>query len=183
MKQSIGKRITISKQESETIIKIDGTVEGWMNHALLGWVFMWTMIGLYVAYFVFYGDSEEDQFYFFLTYLAFWAYFEMKAVYSWLYRVKGYELVRIAKDGWYIKRAVFSFGKVTRYVKENIKDLRKVKHDRKSVTSAFNKSFWVMGNEQIVFDYFEKPIGIGMHLTEKDRDGLLVFLRKEMKKK
>ena len=183
MKLSIGDRITVSKQEKETIIRIDGTVEGWMNHALLGWLVMWTSIGVYVANFAFFGDAESDQKFFFLTYLAFWFYFEIKAVYSWLFRVKGYELIRITQDGWYIKRAVFSFGKVVRYVRENIKDLKKVEHDRKSVTSAFNKSFWVMGNEQLVFDYIGKNVGIGMHLTAKDRDALLVFLRKLMKKR
>jgi hypothetical protein len=182
MKKSIGNRITISAQNQETIVRIDGTVESWMNHALLGWVIMWTLIGAYVANFVFFGDSEEDQFYFFLTYLAFWGYFEMKAVYSWLYRVKGYELIRIAQDGWYIKRAVFSFGKVSRYVKENIKDLEKVSGESKSITTAFNKSFWVMGNEQLKFEYFGKNVGIGMHLVAKDRDALYTFLRKELKR-
>ncbi len=183
MKLSIGERITVSRQEKDTIIMIDGTVESWMNHALLGWVLMWTAIGLYVAYFLYSGQAEEGQTFFFLTYLMFWLYFEAKALYSWLFRVKGFELIKITSDAWYIKRSVFSYGKVIRYVKENVKDLRKVENDRKSVTAAFNKSFWVVGNEQLVFDYIGKNVGIGMHLTEKDRNELLAYLRKVMKKK
>ena len=183
MKLSIGERITVSRQDKETIIMIDGTIESWMNHALLGWVVMWTAIGFYVAYFLYSGKAEEGQIFFFLTYLMFWLYFEAKAIYSWLFRVKGFELIKITPDAWYIKRSVFSFGKVVRYVKENVKDLRKVESDRKSVVSGFNKSFWVVGNEQLAFNYIGKNIGIGMHLTEKDRSELLVFLRKVMKKK
>lgn len=182
MKRSIGDRITISKQEKETIIKIDGTVEGWMNHALLGWIFMWSVIGFYVAYFVFSGKAEEEQRFFLYTYLMFWVYFEIKAVYSWLFRVWGYELIRVTPSGMYIKKAVFSFGKVVRYVRENIKNLRKVETDRKSIVGAFNKSFWVIGNQQLVFDYIGKNVGLGMHLTPKDRDELLVFLRQQMKR-
>ena len=183
MKKSIGNRITISQQEKETIIRIDGTIEGWMNHALLGWLVMWTIVGGYVAYFAFWGGAEEDQKFFFITYLLFWFYFEVKAFYSWIFRVSGFELIKITPDAWYIKRSVLSFGKVTRYVKENVKELNRVENDRKSVTSAFNKSFWVMGNERISFDYIGKKVGVGMHLVDKDRDALLMFLRKVSKRK
>ena len=183
MKKSIGKRITISQQDKETIIRVDGTVEGWMNHALLGWLIMWTAIGAYVFYFAFWGGAEQDQKLFFITYLLFWLYFEVKAFYSWIFRVKGFELIKITPEAWYLKRAVFTFGKVTRYVRENVKDISKVENDRKSVTSAFNKSFWVMGNERISFDHFGQKVGIGMHLDDKDRDALLAYLRKMMKRR
>ena len=183
MKQAIGDRITTSKKDQETIVKIDGTVEPWMNHALLGWVVLWSMTGFYVMYFIYSGKAQGDQFFFFLTYLTFWVFFEYKAVYSWLFRVRGYELIRITSDAIYIKRAVFSFGKVQRYVRENIKDLRKVPQGEKSFNAVYNKSFWVMGNEQLVFDYIGKNVGIGMHLNEKETASLLMFLRKTLKRK
>lgn len=183
MKQSIGDRITISKQDSETIIRIDGTVESWMNHALLGWVVMWSFTGLYVIHYLYSGKADSDQVFFFITYLAFWGYFEFKAVYSWLFRVRGYELIKINSEALFIKRGVFSFGKVHRYVRENIKDLAKVEMEKNSLNAVYNKSFWVMGNEQIVFRYIGKNIGIGMHLTEKDTAALLMMIRKTLKKK
>ncbi|MFT4755305.1 MAG: hypothetical protein ACI85Q_002874 [Salibacteraceae bacterium] len=183
MKQSIGQRITISKKESETIIRINGTVEGWMNHALLGWVFLWSMTGLYVIYFLFSGKAQDDQYFFFITYLTFWSFFEYKAVYSWLFRVKGYELIKVLPDAVYIKRGVFSFGKMKRYVRENIKDLKKVSQENNSLSSVYNKSFWVMGNEQIMFNYIGENVGFGMHLTQKDTSALLLLVRKMLKKK
>lgn len=183
MKQSIGERITISKKDSETIIRIDGTVESWMNHALLGWVTLWTLTGLYVIYYLNSGKAQQDQVFFFITYLAFWAYFEYKAVYSWLFRVKGYELIKINPDALYIKRAVFSFGKVNRYVRENVKDVNKVEMDKKSVNAVYNKSFWVMGNERLMFKYIGKNVGFGMHLNDKDTGALLTFVRKTLKRK
>ena len=183
MKQSIGERITVSKQDSETIIRIDGTVEKWMNHALMGWVFMWSMIGLYVMYFLYSGKAQSEQLFFFITYLVFWAFFEYKAIYSLLFRLKGYELIKISSDSVYIKRGVFSFGKVQRYVRDNVKELKKVEDDKKSLSSVYNKSFWVMGNEKLMFQYIGKNVGIGMHLTEKDASTLLMFIRKTLKKK
>ncbi|MGB0390776.1 MAG: hypothetical protein ACPGRC_06380 [Salibacteraceae bacterium] len=183
MKQSIGERITWSKKDSETIIRIDGTVESWMNHALFGWVVMWTFTGLYVVYYLYSGKADSSQFFFFITYLTFWGYFEYKALYSWLFRVKGYELIKINPDAIYIKRAVFSFGKVHRYVRDNVKDLSKVEMEKKSLNAVYNKSFWVMGNEQIMFRYIGKNIGFGMHLNEKDTSALLMFTRKVLKRK
>jgi len=184
MKSAIGNRITLSKKDKETIVKISGTIESWMNHALLGWVMMWTAMGLYVAYYIFTGKAvTENMFYFFITYLAFWAFFEIKAVYSWLFRVFGYELIKITPTYVFVKRSLFGFGKSGRYDRENIKELKKVEISRKSVNGAFNKSFWVMGNEQIQFESLGKTHGFGMHLEEADRNELLVFLRRVMKKK
>lgn len=184
MKSVIGNRITISKQEKETIIKISGTIEPWMNNALLGWLVLWTVIGSYVVYYVFTGKTQgENMFYYFITYLAFWGYFEFKALYSWLFRVYGYELIKITGSEIFVKRSLLGYGKVKRFDRENVTDFRKVVTNRKSVNAGFNKSFWVMGNEQIEFDSLGQLYGFGMHLEEKDRNELLVFLRRVLKKK
>lgn len=183
MKLSIGERITVSKQDKETIIKILGKTEGWMNHALLGWLILWTFTGLYVVYYVFSGKLTSDQLFFFITYIVFWFYFEIKVLYSWLYKTYGFELIKITPNEWYIKKSVFSYGKVQRYTRENIKDIRKVKADQKSINAALNKSFWIVGNEQIVFDYIGKSVGIGVHLNAKDQGELLMQIRKTMKRK
>lgn len=182
MRLTIGDRITVSKQEKEYIIKIMGQIEPWMNHALLGWVLMWTAIGAYVLYFLFSGKANSDQVFFFYAYIAFWAYFEIKAIHSWLFRSYGFELIKITPNEMYVKRSIFSYGKVKRYVRENIKDLKKVEADRKSINGAFNKSFWVMGNEKIQFHYIGKEVGIGMHLEDKERNELVMQLRKILKR-
>lgn len=183
MKSSIGNRITISSKDRETIIKISGTIEPWMNHALLGWLIMWSAIGAYVIYYMLTNTLSSNEFFFFLTYVAFWLYFEIKALYSWLFRAFGFELIKITPAELYIKRYLFGYGKATRYDRDNIKDLRKLEMDRKSLSGAYNKSFWVMGNEQIQFDFIGKEIGLGMHLEEKDRNELLVQIRRFLKKK
>jgi len=184
MKSAIGNRITVSKMDKETIIRISGTIEPWMNHALLGWLVMWTAMGAYVAYYIFTGKAvTENMFYFFITYLAFWTYFEVKALYSWLFRMYGYELIKITSSHLFVKRTLFGYGKVKRFDRENIVDLKKVEVSRKSVNGAFNKSFWVMGNEQIQFESLGKVQGFGMHLEEKERNELLVYLRRVLKKK
>ena len=183
MKQSIGERITVSKKDTETIIRIEGTVEGWMNHALLGWVVMWSFLGLYVIYYLVSGKAEGERFFFFLSYIMFWGYFEYKAIYGWLFKTKGYELIKVAPDALYIKRALFSYGKVQRYVRENINELRKLDQYDRSLAAVYNKSFWVIGNEQIVFEYLGKNVGFGMHLNETDAKALLQIVRKTLKKK
>lgn len=182
MKQSIGERITLSQKDSELVIKILGTIETWMNHALLGWIIMWTLMGAYVAYFAFSGKATDDQFWFLLTYLAFWVYFEAKAVYSWLFRVYGFELVKITSTELVLKKSLFTYGKVLRFNRENIKNVHQADPFQKSVVTAFNKSFWVMGNEQVLFESIGQTYGFGMHLNEKDAGQLMAVVKKFLKK-
>ena len=100
-----------------------------------------------------------------------------------MFRVNGYELIKILPDAVYIKRGVFSFGKMKRFVRDNVKDLKKVEQEDKSLSAVYNKSFWVMGNEQLMFHYIGNNIGFGMHLSEKDSSALLQFIRKVLKRK
>jgi hypothetical protein len=143
---------------------------------------MWTLAGAYVFYYLIAGNAVGEQFWFFVTYLVFWGYFEYKALHSFLYHKYGFELMKITPTEILIKHDIFGFGKTRTYQRGNVKDWERVEHSRKSYSAAFNKSFWVVGNQQLQFPYLGKQVPFGMHLTEQERDKLLVNLRKEMKR-
>lgn len=181
MRLAIQDRITVSRENKELIVKINGFLEGWMTMTLVFWLVMWSFAGFYVIYYLSTGKAVGQQFWFFITYLVFWGYFEYKALHSFLYHKYGFELMKITPTEVYIKQDIFGFGKTRKYLRENISEWEKVIHDRKSYSAAFNKSYWVVGNQQLQFMYLGKPVTLGIHLTEKERDKLLVTLRKESK--
>lgn len=182
MRQTIGERISISREKKELIVKVNGHLEGWMTMTLVFWIVMWSCAGAYVFYYVIQGKAVGEQFWFFITYLFFWGYFEYKGIHSYLYHKFGFEIMKMTPTEMYIKQDVFGFGKTRKYNRENVQEWERVEHDRKSYSAAFSKSYWVVGNQQLQFMYLGKPITFGMHLSEQERDKLLVSLRKESKR-
>lgn len=183
MKKSIGERITVSKQDEELIIKILGKQEKWMESALLSWVVVWTLVGGYVLFYMLNYDLSREENLFFVVYLTFWGYFEFVSVKAWLYKRFGFELIRLDNEFLYHKVDVLGKGKLKRYLRSNIRSLRLNEGDPRSFSGAYSKSFWVIGNEQIKFDYLEKSAAIGMHLEEKEAKEVIQLLRKNLKNK
>lgn len=182
MKKTIGDKITASVEQKELIIKIPGTMPKWMEHALLSWIILWGIMGVYVFYYVLTSDLPEKNVFFFSAYLAFWAYFFWKSLYAYLFKKFGFELIAFDKDFLHYKRSIFSYGKVKKYKTSNIREFIKTEHDPKSFGQAYQKSFWVIGNERIQFQFLEKRIGLGMHLNEQETKSVKQLLNQHLKK-
>lgn len=183
MRRNIGDKITVSKDEKELIIKIPGSVESWMENALLGWVILWSIMGLYVLYYMMSNNLSNEEQVFFAVYIAFWIYFEYKSVVAYMYKKIGYELIRIDGEFLYYRIVVFGKGKLKRFMLENIRNIHVAKDDAKSFASAYNKSFWVMGNERIIFQHLEKQAAFGMHLSPDEAKEIVQMVRKRIKSK
>ena len=183
MRRSIGDKITVSKTDKELIVKIPGTIEKWMENALLGWVIMWTIMGLYVFYYVSYYELEREPRIFFIVYLAFWAYFEYKSVVSWLFKKYGFELIRVDNEFLYHKVDILGKGKLKRFLLDNVKGMHVNEELDKSMSSVYNKSFWVMGNERIAFQHIDKEAVLGMHLKTNEAKEIVNLINKRIKKR
>jgi hypothetical protein len=181
MKKEIGDNISISKEDEEVLIKIINPLEGWQEMALLGWLVLWTSLGIYVTFYLFNAGLERDAYIFFIVYLSFWGYFEYKALHGYLFKKFGYELIKINKEKLLYKRSLFKRGKIKNYLRKNIKGFRLFEPSKKSFAAAYNKTFWTVGNEQIEFDYLGGKVSFGMHLEEKDARQLTVFLNRQLK--
>jgi len=182
MRQAIGNRITMSKRDGELIVKITSRMEGWQEMALLGWLVVWTSMGIYVLYYLLFAGLAREQQFFFLTYLAFWGWFEYKVLYAYLFKRFGFELLRFRSGEFYLQRNLFGLGKVKRYLVENIQKFQKVEHSQKSFSASYNRSFWVVGNEQVHFRYLDQDIALGMHLSDEETSKLLNYLNQNFRK-
>lgn len=181
MRRSIGDKVTVSKDDKELIIKIPGSIEKWMENALLSWVIVWSLIGLYVTFYMFAYDLSKDEQVFFAVYLAFWGYFEYKSVRAWMFKRFGFELIRLDGEFMYHKIDILGRGKLKRFMTENIKGLRVNDEEDKNFSYAYNKSFWILGNERIAFDYMGKKAVFGMHMDDKDAKEVVQLIRKRIK--
>ncbi|MAX80950.1 MAG: hypothetical protein CL843_12350 [Crocinitomicaceae bacterium] len=182
MKKNVGKNTTVSKQEGELIIKITGTLpEKWMEHSILAWVILWSSLGGIILYYMIAGEFSGEQKSFFMAYLAFWGYFEYKSLHAFLYKKIGYELIRI-KDGYmYYKRNIIGVEKPKRFDLKNISELGLIQHSRKSFAGAYNKSFWVVGNEQVGFKHLTKKMALGIQISEKEAKEIIRLIRTAIK--
>lgn len=183
MRKEISENISISKQDSETVIKIHSPLENWQEAVLLAWLVLWTVLGTGILYYLLSGKFGSDQTIFFIVYLAFWLYFEFHGLRSFLYKKYGYELVKINNSKLLYKRNLFGTGKIRHYTLKNISRFQMIEHAQKSFAAAYSKSFWTIANERIIFKYLDTKGLLGMHLDDKDARELLRFLNNEIKRR
>lgn len=178
MKKSLGTNTTISKQNNETIIKVSGTLpEKWMEHALLAWVIVWSTLGSIVFYYWVNGNFTSDQKAFFMVYLAFWGFFEYRSVYSLLYKKFGYELLKLKDGHLYYTKNFLGLGKAHRYDLKNVSELGIIEHSRRSFAGAYNKSFWIVGNERVGFNHISKKVALAMQVTDKEAKEIVRLIK------
>jgi len=176
MSEDYQNRVSISKNKEETVITINGKIERWQEALLLSWVAMWTILGGYVLFQLF-GDYPRETKLSFFVYLVFWAYFEIKGTHALLWRLYGMERVKVTDEEILFKRDIKSYGKVVRYQRHNIKDLRVNDGNAKNFGAVYHSSFWVVKGGNVLFDYLGKTIAIGVQLNESDAKKVMKALR------
>lgn len=178
----IGERITYKTDNGQLEVSISGKIPKWQETLLFGWAIAWSLCGLFILQYLF-GDWPKEQKLFLVAYLAFWAYFEYKAVYAWLWRKYGFESITIKNGDLFLKNDLLGRGKVTKYFTQNIKDFGFLNTNPKSFGSVYFNSFWMVGGETIGFKHLSQKVTLGRQLNEKDAAKLIGVLRKHFKKK
>lgn len=157
---------------------ISPKIQGWEMYLLTFWVFSWTFAGLFVFTQLFAG-YDKDTTLFMICFMVFWLYFEYRIGYVWMWRRKGFELIKIEDGKLSYKRSVKKYGKVYDFYLDNIekfgKEVMKI-----SYANVLSNSFWVIGGERLRFDYQGKEIKIGVQLDEKESDEAVKVIRHAM---
>ena len=184
MSKQIGKQISIEQEKSTTQITITDRLEGWMRMALLGWIVVWLSLGIYVIGYLFRFDLAREALLFFVIYLAFWGWFAYKSLYAYLFKTYGFEWVEIDTE-----KGLLSYGRTilgvssvkSQFTPNQIDKVERVEQGERSFGSAYSKSFWIVGNEQLQLMGENKNQLIGMHLSPKDANALLGELNRRIK--
>lgn len=197
MEKWIGDRISTFTDKDFTSIIILPKRKRWKEAILFTWVLNFTLVGCAVIYVFFNMDIINNsqtqlegtpvevlqkQKIYLAVFIAFWAYFEYKVVKGFLWIVFGKEMIKIDRDGIFIKNSIFSYGKSTRYFHDNIKNIGLIEHKAFSFGFDYENAFWRKGTDSIIFDYKNKPISFGKKLDEKDANLLMRFIVDRQKK-
>lgn len=179
MKQ-LSNRIWVEEEGQSTRIEISAKLESWKQTLLLSWFVAWTFCGLVIISQLF-VDQTRDMYVALVVYVSFWVYFEYKIAHAVLWRLYGKEVLVIEPGLLRVKRDIRGYGKVIQYFQENMRQLRIVDKNPKSFAQSYQRSFWVIGGEQIVFENLGATQGFGLQLEETEAKKLLQFMRKKIK--
>jgi hypothetical protein len=105
---------------------------------------------------------------FLLIWLAFWTKGGLTALRSFLWQLRGEEIVEVGRQGIQLSQPIFGTGKVNEYKASEVVDLRR----------AEGKAIPRSGSGQVMpdsleFDYMFETVGFGAGLEEKAADELL----------
>ncbi len=172
----MSERIKITGNKTEKSIEIFSIKDRSKQNILLVWFILWTISGIIIFSQFFMPSSREVK----LTYavwMAFWVYFEYKASVLLTWRRKGKEVIKLVDDQIIITREVNGRGIDVKYEKEKIKNLRMVDFNDRKVQARVQPLYWSMGSETILFDYDNKPVALGLQLTQNEANDVLKQLR------
>ncbi len=178
----IGERICYSVDSGKVQVTINGKIPKWQESLLFVWVIAWSLCGVFIVQYLF-GDWAKEQKLFLLVYLAFWGFFEYKAVHAYLWRKFGFEHITLENGELFLKNDILGKGKPTKYFTQNIKEFGWINADKKSFGNVYFSSFWMVGGETIGFVHLGQKVAFGRQLDEKEAVKLIGVLRKYFKKK
>ncbi len=184
MSKRIGKSISIEQEKGKTSITVLDRLEGWMRMALLGWIVVWTSLGLYVISYLFRADLPKESILFFIVYLVFWGWFAYKSIYAYLFKTYGFEWIVIDNDTKLLSygRSLFGMANTkSQFTPDQVQKVVRVEAGERSFGSTYSKSFWIVGNEQLQLLGEGKTQLFGMHLSAKDANALLGEVNRKIK--
>lgn len=171
----ISERVSYLKKENELTIIITGKIEKTKETLLLTWLLAWTFCGFFIISQLFMDYTREEKLYF-IVFISFWAFFEFKILKVFRWRKWGKEYLRLTPEKLTIKKSITEYAKADDYFIENIKNWQIIPKSKTNFFQLAEKSFWVLGDDCIQFDYQFKTITFGMQLTEKETSSILKLL-------
>jgi len=187
----ISERISFHRHDEYTTILISTKVEKWKESLLYGWLMLWVLVGIVIAYVLVTGNyldlasdnTPKNQLQLFLIiFLVFWAYYLYKIVRVYIWRKKGVEYFKLNKDSLVIKRAFGKIGRAHSYMYNNMGPIKIVEQKERSFSAVMQSAFWDIGNERLSFEYHDKSIIFGIQLEAVESKKLKEFLSSEIKK-
>lgn len=183
----IGEQISFVESDTKTTILIIPKTSGVFRALFGAWVAMWIVIGIAAVWgwFTFIGKDKDQsvnnqQEIFMWIFMAFWTYYFIRVIRSFLWVMFGREFIKIDKISFSMKRGIGQFGKMNEYFLENISKMEMHLPKEKSFQQAYENSPWIQGGERIQFEYLTKTYRFGRKLNEKDAKMLFQFVTKKV---
>jgi hypothetical protein len=175
----LSQRVSLDRSKGRLSIVISARLSRAREALLITWCLAWIACGGYVIHeMTQLGPGRERQFLF--AFLAFWLYFMVRIGRVLLWRLKGFELLRVKEGTLTIKNSVFGFGRAHDYFIDNISSLTLLELDPTSWKFQLNESFWVMGGERLCFQHVGRQVIFGKGLDAGEASRVLALVKAEL---
>lgn len=176
----ISERVSVERHKDRTTVVISARPAPLQHTLLVTWLVAWTLCGAYFIHsLVTTGDAELRRG--LLIMLAFWAYFELHVVRTFLWRTRGFELWRVQGGVLTVKQSLWRFGRAHDYFVENIEGFGPLNHDKNSWKWQVNDSFWNRGMERLGFTHTGRKVAMGRGLNDQEAAALLRTMDRTLK--
>lgn len=177
----ISDRVSVDRSKGRLSVVISARLPRMQEALLVAWAMAWLFIGAYVAYSIAQTPAgRERQFLF--AFMAFWLYFALRVGRVTLWRLRGFESIRVKDGVLTLKNSIFGYGRAREHFVENISGLALLEVDPRSWKWQLNESFWVMGGERLRFETTGRQVVFGKGLNADEAARVLATLKAELAK-
>ena len=176
----ISERVSLEHRPDGVSVVITARLPRVQEALLVTWFAAWCVIGVFYAYETVHLPAGEKRS-FYLLFMLGWAWIAFRIGRVVLWRLKGFELLRIKGGVFTIKNSVLGYGRARDHFVENIKQFGLLEVDETSWKWQLNDSFWVIGGERVGFEHVGKKVAIGKGLTREEAERVAQLLERALK--
>lgn len=164
-----GPRHTTTEQADGVVIRIPSKrnifIIGFLTLWLCGWLAgeVGAPIGLFTA-----ARNDPGAVAFMVVWLCLWTVGGAFTIYTWLWQIKGCEVVTVSPTALSIKREIFGYGRTRQYDPVEIRQLRVAPLTYNPFDFRGSMAFWGVGGGALAFDYGFKTFRFGAGVDEAE---------------
>jgi hypothetical protein len=177
----IGDLVSVKDSKDQLSIVISGIGQKWEKIVLAVWSTIWLLVGGYFINQLF-SEGERQYKLFVLVFLCFWAFYFYKAMQMFLWRMAGYQSIRIVDDKLILRNFSGVKPKEKTYFVNNIERMEVLALKDKSLNRAYYSGFWVKGLKMVSFYHKGKKIDFAPQISTNEARALSQLLSKRIVK-
>jgi hypothetical protein len=142
------------------------------------WIVGWSFGEIFVTRELLIGHDAAPKA-FMGAWLVMWTIGGACAIYTWLWTLKGREIILLRPDALVIKRDLLGFGWPKEYDIQHAKNFRVAPMSMNPIDFASALNFWGVGGGPIAFDYGAGTVRMGSGLDEAESRSVVTQLTSE----
>jgi len=182
--EMISERIGVVRGQDDLTVYIKASTlkdKGKLN-LFKAWVVLWTIAGAVIFSQLFFSFYTREEKLYIVIYLAFWMYFEYRAVRSYYFRKYGIETIYINNDKFFIRRDILSKKGKPKYYQAQVKNpFHEVDNKTGGLARTYYSSFWVVTGGNIGFGGDSGGNRFGLQLPPEDVKKLIKLMNSYVK--
>jgi hypothetical protein len=177
----VSERVSIERKGEQLSMVISPRLSRMQEALLVAWNVAWWICGVFILVELFRMPAGSQRS-FVIAFMAFWLWFAFRIGRVMLWRLKGFELLRLKDGRFTIKDSILGYGRANDYFLENIQRFGALSIDESSWTWQLNDSFWVMGAERLGFEHLGRKVVFGKGLTHDEAQRLMTIIEAALRK-